>query len=126
MPGGAIPLGPNPLSTLLGEALGLQQGQPFTPATFMDRLLGSMGMVGNPGDYAFGREFDDIVSRLMEQSGKAAPPPAPEDTIKNLPRIKVDKEASEGQPCSICQDPFELGSAVPQLPCGHIFHEGGS
>lgn len=94
------------------------------PQSLLQRLFSSMGMVGNPGDYAFGREFDDIVTQLMEQSGGNAPPPAPEDAIKGLPRIEVGKEKSEGMPCSICQEPFEIGTKVPKLPCGHIFHEG--
>ena len=63
----------------------------------MQRIFGSMGMVGNPGDYAFGREFDDVVTRLMEQGvGNNVPPPAPEEVIRGLPRVKVTKEESGG------------------------------
>ncbi len=93
-PGGAPQNPSNILSALLGEALGIPAGgQAGGAGSFFERLFASAGMVGNPGDYAFGREFDDIVTRLMEQGvGKDAPPPAKDDVIEALPRVVVGKE----------------------------------
>ncbi|KNC96582.1 uncharacterized protein SPPG_08166 [Spizellomyces punctatus DAOM BR117] len=83
-------------------------------------------MVGNPGDYVFGqRGLDDIITQLMEQAGQRnAPPPAPQDLIKALPRQNVTKaDIAAHSECSICQDDYTEGEEVVALPCKHLFHQ---
>lgn len=81
------------------------------------------------GDAAYTQEeFDRIVSQLIDQNvGSGAPPPAPEEAIRRLPKKKIDKEmlGPEGKAeCSICMDAVEMGTEVTVLPCQHWFHPG--
>lgn len=105
-------------------------------------LMGLMGMLnggGQMGDYVFGeRGLDDIVTRLMEQAQNQngilkketalmfnlAPPPASEATINGLQRVSVQQTEGEKKlDCSICQDVFNDGEVVIELPnCHHLFH----
>ncbi|KAI9136024.1 hypothetical protein BKA69DRAFT_1034042 [Paraphysoderma sedebokerense] len=83
------------------------------------------GGFGNAGDYVFGQAaFDRLMSQLMEQTGRHAPPPAPEDVIKELPRVKVNQvHVDKSIDCAVCQEKYELENEVIQLPCLHLFHE---
>ncbi|TPX32975.1 hypothetical protein SmJEL517_g04014 [Synchytrium microbalum] len=111
------------LMTLL-QALfeGPTDGQPNPLANILN-MVGAPGT--NPGDYVFGqRGLDDIITQLMEQHAAAnAPPPAPEHTIKSLPRVTLDKDQVDGQTdCIVCQDEFKVGEGAVLLPCKHFFH----
>ena len=81
-------------------------------------------MNGNFGDYVFGnRQFDEILSRLMEQSNGGAPP-ASEDALKELKLHKItQKEIDEKIECSVCKDEYEMDEEVKIMPCKHMFHK---
>ncbi|ORX85639.1 hypothetical protein K493DRAFT_319928 [Basidiobolus meristosporus CBS 931.73] len=81
---------------------------------------------GNAGDYVFGQQaLDNIISQLMEQAGRNAPPPAPEDVINNLPREKITKaQVEDGIDCAVCKEDFNEGEETTGLPCHHLFHDG--
>ncbi|KXS11642.1 hypothetical protein M427DRAFT_60498 [Gonapodya prolifera JEL478] len=98
-------------------------------------LFHLLGGVGNPADYAHGRQLDDIVTQLMEEAARQqAPPPAPQDAINALPKVTVTTEMLDGDgksdgekgsglvPCAVCQDSFKVGDVVDKMPCDHVFH----
>ncbi|KAK6346892.1 hypothetical protein TWF696_006994 [Orbilia brochopaga] len=80
---------------------------------------------GQSGDYAWSQQdMDRILSQLMEQHQGNAPPPASEESIRNLPKVKVTQaEVDEGTECVVCQDEFKVQEEVVKLPCRHIYHE---
>lgn len=89
-------------------------------------LLRAFGLGhGQTGDYVWNQQdMDRILSQLMEQHQGNAPPPASEDSIKNLPKVKVTQaEVDEGTECVICQDEYKVDEEVVKLPCKHIYHE---
>lgn len=90
-------------------------------------ILSSLLNFDRQGDAVYSQEeFDRIISQLIEQNVNGnAPPPAPENAIRALPKKTVEPEmlGPEGKAeCSICMDPVELGSEVTVLPCKHWFH----
>lgn len=90
-------------------------------------ILSSLLNFDRHGDAVYSQEeFDRIISQLIEQNVSGnAPPPAPENAIRQLPKKKVDEGmlGPEGKAeCSICMDPVELGTEVTVLHCKHWFH----
>jgi hypothetical protein len=79
---------------------------------------------GAGGDYVYSQaELDRIVSQLMEQHQGNAPPPAAEEDIKALPRIKVTEAmVLEGLDCTVCKEDLVLDEELVQLPCKHNYH----
>lgn len=79
---------------------------------------------GSTGDYAWSQqEMDRIISQLMEQHQGNRPPPASEDTINSLPKLKIgDKEIAEDTECVVCRDKFEKDEEAVILPCKHLYH----
>ncbi|KAK6512759.1 hypothetical protein TWF506_008926 [Arthrobotrys conoides] len=89
-------------------------------------LLRAFGLGhGQTGDYVWNQqEMDRILSQLMDQHQGNAPPPASEESIRNLPKVKVTKaEVDDGSECVVCQDEFKVDDEVVKLPCRHIYHE---
>ncbi|KAK9880252.1 hypothetical protein WA026_010128 [Henosepilachna vigintioctopunctata] len=82
--------------------------------------------LGNPGDYAWGREgLDTIITQLLNQMDSTGPPPLSRTSIDSLPVVKVDDEqVSQKLQCSVCWEDFVIDENVRQLPCLHIYHEG--
>jgi len=80
---------------------------------------------GNPGDYAWGRGgLDAIITQLLNQVEGTGPPPMAEESIKELPDVKVDSVILEKNPnCSVCWEDFKLEESVKQLECSHCFHK---
>eukprot|EP01137_Pigoraptor_chileana_P008253 Opistho-2@54819 len=79
----------------------------------------------DPGNYVWGqRSFDEIISRLMEQTAGQGVPPASDDIIASLPTISISKDDTEqGLECAVCKEAFALASTATQLPnCMHKFH----
>jgi len=73
-PGQAAPTGGAPqlpplISQLFGTAFGIPITQviPENGNNAMGLLHNLLGLPGNSGDYAFGRQMDDIISRLMDE-----------------------------------------------------------
>lgn len=81
--------------------------------------------LGNPGDYAWGREgLDAIVTQLLNQMDSTGPPPVSKDVIDALPIVEVTEEQVKAKlQCSVCWEDFQLRENVRQLPCLHIYHE---
>ncbi|XP_076259542.1 E3 ubiquitin-protein ligase Iruka-like isoform X2 [Rhynchophorus ferrugineus] len=81
--------------------------------------------LGNPGDYAWGREgLDAIVTQLLNQMETTGPPPLSKDVIDALQIVEVTEEqVGQNLQCSVCWEVFQLKEQVRQLPCQHIYHE---
>lgn len=76
-----------------------------------------MWFIGNPADYAWGREgLDAIVTTLLNQLDGSGPPPLTQEKIAEIPNVKVTCDM-EKQQCSVCWDDFKLDDTVRQLPC---------
>jgi E3 ubiquitin-protein ligase RNF115/126 len=76
------------------------------------------------GDYASDAQTQNILNQLFMQHQNQGPPPASEDAVSKLPRIKISSEQidSKMDPCSVCQCEFELDEEAVKLPCDHTFH----
>jgi hypothetical protein len=49
--------------------------------------------LGNPGDYAWGREgLDAIVTQLLNQMDGTGPPPLAKDKIKEIPIVVITQD----------------------------------
>ena len=48
---------------------------------------------GNPGDYAWGSGgLDTVISQLLNQLDSSGAPPAPRETIEQLPKVKITQQ----------------------------------
>lgn len=81
--------------------------------------------LGNPGDYAWGREgLDAIVTQLLNQMDTSGPPPLSKDVIDALPTVEVTElQVNSKLQCSVCWEDFSFKEKVRQLPCQHVYHE---
>ncbi|CRK94171.1 CLUMA_CG007687, isoform A [Clunio marinus] len=84
-----------------------------------------MFFMGNPGDYAWGREgLDTIVTQLLNQMDNAGPPPLDQEKIAEIPKCEIVQEQIDSKlQCSVCWEDFQLKEIVRQLPCSHVYHE---
>ncbi|XP_037951602.1 E3 ubiquitin-protein ligase Iruka [Teleopsis dalmanni] len=84
-----------------------------------------MFFMGNPGDYAWGREgIDTIVTQLLNQMETSGPPPLPKEKINEIPKHEVTSdEVDKKVQCSVCWEDFRLGETVRKLQCSHLYHE---
>jgi len=84
-----------------------------------------MFFMGNPGDYAWGREgLDTIVTQMLNQMETSGPPPLSSQRINEIPNVKITAEEVERKmQCSVCWDDFKLDETVRKLPCSHLYHE---
>ncbi|XP_031621314.1 E3 ubiquitin-protein ligase Iruka [Contarinia nasturtii] len=84
-----------------------------------------MFFMGNPGDYAWGREgLDSVITQMLNQMENSGPPPLSKDKIQEIPRIEITDEQFENKmQCSVCWDNFERMELVRKLPCTHMYHE---
>lgn len=78
-----------------------------------------MFFMGNPGDYAWGREgLDTIVTQLLNQMESTGPPPLPTEKITEIPCVKVTQEQIDIKlQCSVCLENFQLNETVRKLSC---------
>jgi len=92
-----------------------------------DGSLGNAPMffMGNPGDYAWGREgIDTIVTQLLNQMDTTGPPPLSKEKIDEIPNVEVTQEQVNIKlQCSVCWEDFKLQETVRKLPCLHLYHE---
>uniref|UniRef100_A0A182JW09 RING-type E3 ubiquitin transferase n=1 Tax=Anopheles christyi TaxID=43041 RepID=A0A182JW09_9DIPT len=86
---------------------------------------GPMFFMGNPGDYAWGREgIDTIVTQLLNQMDNTGPPPLEKERIAEIPIVTINEEQVERKlQCSVCFEDFVVGESVRKLPCLHVYHE---
>ncbi|KAF4526012.1 hypothetical protein B566_EDAN000805, partial [Ephemera danica] len=95
---------------------GAEGGRRVAPVSFF---------LGNPGDYAWGREgLDAIVTQLLNQMDGTGPPPLAKDKIQGIPTVQIAKEqVDQSLQCSVCWEDFTLGENVRKLPCEHFYHD---
>ncbi|EDV49837.1 E3 ubiquitin-protein ligase RNF126-B [Drosophila erecta] len=84
-----------------------------------------MFFMGNPGDYAWGREgLDTIVTQMLNQMETSGPPPLSAQRINEIPNVQISAEdVNRKIQCSICWDDFKIDETVRKLPCSHLYHE---
>ncbi|XP_044738361.1 E3 ubiquitin-protein ligase RNF126-like isoform X3 [Chrysoperla carnea] len=84
-----------------------------------------MFIVGNPADYAWGREgLDAIVTQLLNQMDGSGPPPMPKERIIEIPVVPVTSDQVKSKlQCSVCWEDFQIGEPVRSLPCQHVYHD---
>lgn len=100
---------------LISVADGANGGVGGTPMFFM----------GNPGDYAWGREgLDTIVTQLLNQMDNTGPPPLEKEKIAEIPKVTINAEQVEMKlQCSVCWEDFQIDEFVRKLTCAHVYHE---
>ena len=50
-------------------------------------------LIGNPGDYAWGRDgLDSVITQLLNQMDGAGPPPLQKDKINEIPTVCITQE----------------------------------
>ncbi|CAJ1977660.1 unnamed protein product [Sphenostylis stenocarpa] len=79
----------------------------------------------NMGDYYLGPGLEQLIQQLADNDpNRYGTPPAAKDAVENLPTVTVDDELlnSELNQCAVCQDEFEKGTQVTQMPCKHAYH----
>lgn len=78
-----------------------------------------MFFMGNPGDYAWGREgLDTVITQMLNQMENSGPPPLAKEKIQDIPRIEItDEQVGEKLQCSVCWENFEKMETVRKLPC---------
>lgn len=86
---------------------------------------GPMFFMGNPGDYAWGREgIDTIVTQLLNQMDNTGPPPLEKERIAQIPSVTISEEQVEQKlQCSVCFEDYVAGEPVRKLPCLHVYHD---
>lgn len=85
----------------------------------------SMIVMGNPRDYAWGREgLEAVMSQLLNQFEYAGPPPLTKDQMNDISKESITTEQVEAKlQCAICFDDFQLEEIVRKLDCSvrHTF-----
>lgn len=80
----------------------------------------------NFGDYFLGPGLEQLIQQLAENDpNRYGTPPASKEAVEKLPVVTVDDELlnSEMNQCAVCQDEFEKGTQVKQMPCKHVYHD---
>ncbi|XP_050071942.1 E3 ubiquitin-protein ligase Iruka [Anopheles maculipalpis] len=88
-------------------------------------VSGPMFFMGNPGDYAWGREgIDTIVTQLLNQMDNTGPPPLEKERIAQIPSVTISAEQVDQKlQCSVCFEDYVVGEPVRKLPCLHVYHD---
>lgn len=100
--------------------------------------------MGNPGDYAWGREgkkliavymtqmyswlisywncaltgIDTVITQMLNQMDNAGPPPLSKEKIDGVERTEIsDDQVEQKLQCSVCWDNFQKMETVRKLPC---------
>lgn len=78
-----------------------------------------MFFMGNPGDYAWGREgLDSVITQMLNQMENSGPPPLAKEKIKDIPSIEItDEHVDQKLQCSVCWDNYEKMETARKLPC---------
>lgn len=79
----------------------------------------SMIVMGNHGDYAWGREgLEAVMSQLLNQFEYAGPPPLTKDQMNDISKESITTEQVDAKlQCAICFDDFQLEEVVRKLDC---------
>lgn len=74
------------------------------------------------GDFFMGHGLHELIEQLS-MNDRRGPAPAPRSAIDAMPTIKISqRHLNTDAHCPVCQDKFELGAKVRQMPCDHIYH----
>ncbi|XP_054287044.1 E3 ubiquitin-protein ligase Iruka-like isoform X2 [Macrosteles quadrilineatus] len=89
------------------------------------RPNGPVLFLGNPGDYAWGREgLDTIVTQLLNQMDGHGPPPLAREKIQEIPTAVITQDQVDSNlQCSVCWEDFKVSEPVRKLVCEHVYHE---
>lgn len=80
---------------------------------------------GNFGDYFLGPGLDQLIQQIAENDpNRYGAPPASKNAVEAMPTIQISQEhlGTDAAQCAVCKDEFELGAAVRQMPCKHMYH----
>ncbi|XP_027336595.1 probable E3 ubiquitin-protein ligase RHC2A [Abrus precatorius] len=119
----------NPVIVLRGGAVTEEGGESRGFELFYDDGAGS-GLRPLPpsmSEFLLGSGFDRLLEQLSQIEingiGRYEHPPASKAAIDSLPTIEIDEShlAMESH-CAVCKEPFELNTAVREMPCKHIYH----
>ncbi|KAK0944793.1 hypothetical protein LTR29_003806 [Friedmanniomyces endolithicus] len=102
-----------------------QLGYPFHQ--FDEREWGYLFDDMPPSDHSDESDFEQLSAEMMDPNTDVPMQPASPAAIAALPRKKfaeVENPGRAGESCLICQEEFEEGSGVVEMPCGHVFHDG--
>ncbi|MED6168850.1 hypothetical protein PIB30_015468 [Stylosanthes scabra] len=73
-------------------------------------------------DYFLGPGLNELIEQITEND-RPGPAPAPESAIRGIPRVKIEgHHLKENSQCPVCQEEFEVGEEVRELPCKHVYH----
>ncbi|XP_047170167.1 probable E3 ubiquitin-protein ligase RHC2A, partial [Vigna umbellata] len=78
-------------------------------------------------EFLLGFGFDRLLEQLTQIEingiGRYEHPPASKAAIDSLPTIEIDNThlAMESH-CAVCKEAFELGTAMREMSCKHIYH----
>jgi DNA-directed RNA polymerase subunit RPC12/RpoP len=76
------------------------------------------------GDYFLGDNLDTLIGQLIDHTGRVGTPPASKRAMDTLPILKASHELGHHErECTICQDHYQDGDEVVELPCKHLFHK---
>ncbi|XP_020237400.1 probable E3 ubiquitin-protein ligase RHC2A [Cajanus cajan] len=78
-------------------------------------------------EFLLGSGFDRLLEQLSQIEingiGRYEHPPASKSAIDSLPTLEInDGHLSSESHCAVCKEAFELGTAVREMPCKHIYH----
>ncbi|XP_014496376.1 probable E3 ubiquitin-protein ligase RHC2A [Vigna radiata var. radiata] len=78
-------------------------------------------------EFLLGSGFDRLLEQLSQIEingiGRYEHPPASKAAIDSLPTIEIDNtHLTMESHCAVCKEAFELGTAVREMPCKHIYH----
>jgi E3 ubiquitin-protein ligase RNF115/126 len=80
-------------------------------------------------DFLMGSGFERLLDQLTQieiNAGRGLdhPPPASKAAIESMPTMEIGSPHVESElGCAVCQEKFELGGEVREMPCKHIYHQ---
>ena len=124
----------NIMRTNLRQRAAVPSPDGFNADAIILSLLSALNGVGDlqPGVQLGGNSgipqdaLTDILHHiLVNETSVPGAPPASDDDISSIKKIEVTDENIHdlGGACYISQEPFEVGSTVLQLSCGHAFNQ---
>lgn len=104
---------PNTRMTIVGP-FDMDMGMPMQLLSLLSGL-GSLTLL----------DSDQLQTQLLQQQ-EPQWTPALKNDIQNLPLVTLEPkhiQKVENKNCSVCQEDFNVGEQVNQLPCYHFFHK---
>lgn len=83
------------------------------PPSMSEILMGS----------GFDRLLDQLSQIEINGVGRCEHPPASKAAVESMPTIEIATgHVAADSHCTVCMEPFELGSEAREMPCKHIYH----